>query len=72
MENQLAIVISSSKVGWWDMQVELVVTEWFKVATKLDVYLCELQSSLTQLSELNSTVLVVTEDTIVRDQWINY
>ena len=72
MENQLAIGNSSSKVDWWDMQVELAVTEWFEVVTELDVYLCELWSSLTQLSELRSVVLVVTELTLVRDQWINY
>ena len=27
VENQLAIGNSSSKVGFWDMQVDLVVTE---------------------------------------------
>ena len=35
MENQLAIGNSSSKVGWWDMQVELVVTEWFEVCNRV-------------------------------------
>ena len=58
MENQLTKGISSSKVGWWDMLVDFIVIEWYKVVTELDVYLCELLFSLTQLSELNSAVLV--------------
>jgi hypothetical protein len=37
MENQLAIGNSSSKVDWWDIQVELFVTERFEVVTELDV-----------------------------------
>jgi hypothetical protein len=35
MENQLAIGNSISKVDWWEMEVELVVTKWFQVVTKL-------------------------------------
>ena len=29
-------------------------------------------NSLTQLSELNTVVLVVNKDTLVKDEWINY
>ena len=37
VENQLNEGIKSSKVGWWDMQVDLAVIEWFEVITELDV-----------------------------------
>ena len=53
-----------SEVGWWDMQdnsscniVRSVVVHDF----------VQVVNSLTQLSELNSVVLVVIEDTLVRD-----
>ena len=38
------------------------------IVTELDVQLCDLLFSLTQLNELNSVGLVVTKDTLVRDQ----
>ena len=48
--------------------MDLILTECEKVVTELEEQLCELLFSLTQLSELNSVVLVVTHDTLMRDQ----
>ena len=52
--------------------MEFVLTECDTVVTELEESLWELLFSLTQLSELNSVVLVVTNGTLVRDQWIYY
>ena len=54
------------EVGWWDMQSNsscnrvqsVVVHEFMQVV-----------NSLTQLSDLNSVVLVVNKDTLVRDSF---
>ena len=40
--------------------------QW-QVVTELEEQLCELLFSLTEFSELNSVVLVVTEHTLVKD-----
>ena len=58
--------------GWWLMHGGIRYNWQWKVVTKLEEYLCELLFSLTQLSELNSFVLVVTKDALVKDECINY
>ena len=50
--------------------MDFVVTECDTVVTELELW--ELLFSLTQLSELNSVVLVVTKDTLVKYEWVNY
>ena len=47
---------------------DLVIIDCGRVVTELEEYLCELLFSLTQLSDLNSVVLVVTEHTLVKDE----
>jgi hypothetical protein len=52
------------EVGWWDMQSN---SSCNRVRSAVVHELVQVVNSLTQLSELNSVVLVVTEDTLVRD-----
>ena len=54
------------EVGWWDMQSNSSCNSEFRSAVVHEFV--QVVNSLTQLSELNSVVLVVTEDTLVRDQ----
>ena len=46
--------------------MDFIVTDCGRVVTELEEQLCELLFSLTQLSELNSVVLVVTKDTLAK------
>ena len=53
------------EVSWWDMQSN---SSCNRVRSVVVHELVEVVNSLTRLSELNSVVLVVTEDTLVRYQ----
>ena len=48
--------------------MDFILTDCGRVVTELEEQLWELLFSLTQLSELNSVLLVVTKDTIVKDE----
>ena len=52
------------EVGWWDMQSN---SSCNRVRSAVVHELVQVVNILTQLSELNSIVLVVTDDTLVRD-----
>jgi len=52
------------EVGWWDMPSN---SSCNRVRSAVVHELVQVVNSLTQLSELNSVVLVVTQDTLVRD-----
>ena len=52
------------EVGWWDMQSN---SSCNRVRSAVVHELVEVVNNLTQLSELNSVVIVVTKDKLVRD-----
>ena len=52
------------EVGWWDMQSN---SSCNRVQSLVVHELVQVVNSLTQLSQSNLVVLVVTEDTLVRD-----
>ena len=52
------------EVGWWDMQSN---SSCNGVQSAVVHELVQVVNNLTRLIELNSIVLVVTEDTLVRD-----
>ena len=49
-------------------KMDFIVTDCGRVVTELEEQLREFLFTLTQLSELNSFVLVVTKDTLMRDE----
>ena len=53
------------EVGWWDMQSN---SSCNRVRSAMVHEFVQVVNSLTRLIELNLVVLVVTEDTLVRDQ----
>ena len=53
------------EAGWWDMKSN---SSCNRVRSEMVHELVQFVNSLTQLSDLNPVVLVVTEDTLVRDK----
>ena len=53
------------EVGWWDLHSN---SSCKRVRSAMVHELVQVVNGLTQLSELKSVVLVVTKDTLVRDQ----